>query len=432
MKLDRIEYPEAGVCLLTFSATAEELEAGAQAVYEEKRSTFTIKGFEKGEADRAQIEAVRGEHVFWYDAINNIMDADVPALLEAAVAEEHLSVEGEPNYDLVSVKKDEGFVATATLALTPVLTVGSYTGFTAKCSYPAVTEKEIDEVLQRRLLAGAELVPHKGPAVKGNTVHLTYVGVCEGKEFTGGSAEKMAIELGRGRMIPGFEEGILGHKEGDEFDINVTFPVNYQNRELAGKPAVFHAKLEDVCLKQIPAANADFAKKMDKSCSTIEEYRAVLRKNLESNRHASAMNHARNEIMAQLAANIEGPVAAMLIDRAGAQDLRQLQMQMQMQGISLEMYLKQTHKTMEEFNAEMRVTAEQHIRVQFGMKQIVEKEGLQMTEAELDEEIRQRALRVKKDPEEFAKGVSREGIRNRVEYQRGVEFVINHSTIVEE
>ena len=199
---------------MTFSATAEELEAASNAVYERTRASYTIKGFAKGEADRAQIEADRGEHTFWYDAINDLMDQDVPALYQAAMEEHGFHAVDEPAYDLVSVKKDEGFVATAITALQPELTLGQRTGFSAVCLTPAVTDKEIDGVLERRRAAAAQLVPHKGPAVKGNTVHIDYEGFIDGKAFAGGTAKDQALQLGSGRMIPVLRTASWATKQG--------------------------------------------------------------------------------------------------------------------------------------------------------------------------------------------------------------------------
>ena len=162
MKLVNVETPEKNVCKMTFSASAAELEEAAEAVYQRTRDTFTIKGFAKGQADRAQIEADRGEHVFWYDAINDLMDRDVPALYEKALAENDLQPVDEPSYDLVSVKKEDGFVATATVPLQPAFQLEKTTGFEVTCTIPATTDKEVDRVIERRRAGFAELVPHKG------------------------------------------------------------------------------------------------------------------------------------------------------------------------------------------------------------------------------------------------------------------------------
>ena len=315
MKLVSVETPEKSVCKMTFSASAEELEAASNAVYERTRATYTIKGFAKGEADRAQIEADRGEHTFWYDAINDLMDKDVPALYDAAMAEHGFHAVDEPVYDLVSVKKDEGFVATATTALQPELSLTQTTGFKTECVTPEVTDKEIDAVLERRRAMAAELVPHKGPAVKGNIVHIDYEGLLEGKPFNGGAAQNQTLQLGSGRMSPGFEEGILGHKGGEEFDIFVTFPARYHVKDLAGKPVVFKIKLHDVCVRQLPALNSDFAKKAA-NVDTMDEFRAQIRQQLHDNKHAAALNRAKDAILTQLAAAAEGELPSVLVESA--------------------------------------------------------------------------------------------------------------------
>lgn len=432
MKLVNIEYPETGVCKLTLSATAEELEAGAQAVYERTRGDYTIKGFEKGQADRAQIEADRGEHVFWYDAINDIMDRDVPAILEAATAEENLKAEGEPDYDLVSVKKDEGFVATAVLALAPEVTVTQYTGFTAKCVPAETTDKEVDGYIEHQRARKAELAPHKGPAVKGNIVHVNYTGLLDGKPFTAGQAENKAIELGRGQVpFAGLEEGIIGHKAGESFEVNARFAMNYPQKQLAGKPVVFQVELLDVCLRQLPALNSDLAKKLDPKCETMDDYRAAVRQRLEKQKHASAYNRARSELLNQLAAHTEGTFSSLLIDREYSSRLQQFQGMLQMQRIPMEAYLKQTRQTREEFTQRMRRGAENGLRINYAVRKVAELEKLLPTDEELDAEIAARAEKQKKTVEEYSAKLDREQMRGNMGYQRAVAFVIEHSTIEE-
>ncbi|MBQ7858795.1 MAG: trigger factor [Faecalibacterium sp.] len=431
MKLVKIEYPENGVCLLTLSATAEELEAGAQAVYERVRSEYTIKGFAKGEADRAQIEADRGEHAFWYEAINDVMDRDVPAILDEVVAAEKLSVEGEPSYDLISVKKDEGFVATAQIALTPVLTLTKYTGFTAQCTPAPTTDKEVENTIESRRQLHSELVPHKGPAVKGNTVKLSYTGYVDGEEFAGGKAENQSIELGRGRMIPGFEEAILGHKAGESFDINVTFPANYFNKELAGKPAVFKATLGDVCLRQIPVLGPELAKKLDASCETMDDYRALVRKQLEENKHNVAMSRARNVIMTQLADSMEGEISSVLIEREFANQMQQFQASLQMQRMTMDGFLKQTGRTREDVQDTLHRTADRTIRLGHALLAVAKAENLILDDEGLHAELALRAERVSKPVDEYIKTVNGEELRSTLARKAAMDFVIAHSTIEE-
>lgn len=430
MKLEKLEYPEKYVAKMTFSATPAELEEASQAVYERTRESYTVKGFEKGQADRAAIETERGEHVFWYDAINDVMDRDVAGLIEQAVKENGLTTMGDPSYDLVSVKKDEGFVATATVSLKPELVLGTYTGFSVKAQPSAVTEKEIDRQLERNQNANAELVSHKGPAVKGNIAVIDYKGTLDGEAFAGGEAKDQKLTLGQGRMIPGFEEGILGHKAGDEFDIDVTFPANYQAKQLAGKKAVFHIVLHDVCVRQLPALNADFAKKVGK-VDTMEAYRAAIREQMETGRRNSAMGHARTEILNLAGAAGEGELPSPLIEEEYNSQMQQLQFQLQMMRMSLAQYLQQVRQSKDEFFAKVREGAERSLRGRLTMELIAAKEGLVPTDEELDKELAERAERVKKPLDEYMKGVDKEKVRMAMARTRASNFVVEHSTIEE-
>ena len=429
MKLVSVETPEKSVCKMTFSATAEELEAASNAVYERTRATYTIKGFQKGEADRAQIEADRGEHTFWYDAINDLMDQDVPALYEAALKEHGFAPVDDPSYDLVSVKKDEGFVATATVALQPELKLTKTTGFTSQCVTPEVTDKEIDTVLERRRNYAAELVPHKGPAVKGNVVHMDFEGLLDGVPFEGGTAKDQSVQLGSGRMIPGFEDGILGHKAGDEFEINVTFPKNYHGKELAGKPAVFKIKLHDVCVRQLPALNSDFAKKMGKE--TMEEYRAFVKQQLFDGRHGGALNHAKDMILGQLADAAEGEIPSILVENAYQQQMQVIQQQLQMQRMSLTTYLSQIHETRESFTAKVRAAAEKNTRARMALLQIAQQENLLPTDEEIDKQLAERAEKTKKTLEEIKANTDIAALRRNEGIRKAADWVIDHSTIEE-
>ena len=430
MKLVSVETPEKSVCKMTFSASAEELEAASNAVYERTRATYTIKGFAKGEADRAQIEADRGEHTFWYDAINDLMDQDVPALYEAALKEHGFAPVDDPSYDLVSVKKDEGFVATATVALQPELKLTKTTGFTSQCVTPEVTDKEIDTVLERRRNAAAELVPHKGPAVKGNIVHIDYEGLLDGKPFQGGSAQNQPLQLGSGRMIPGFEDGILGHKGGEEFEINVTFPVRYHVKDLAGKPVVFKIKLIDVCVRQLPALNSDFAKKAG-NVDTMDEFRAQIRQQLHDNKHAAALNRAKDAILTQLASAAEGELPSVLVETAYQQEMERFQQQLQMQRLSLDRYLSQIHETRESFTAKVRAAAEKNTRARMALLQIAQQENLLPTDEEIDKQLAERAEKTKKTVEEIKAGTDVAALRRNEGIRKAADWVIEHSTIEE-
>ena len=297
-----------------------------------------------------------------------------------------------------------------------------------ECVTPAVTDKEIDAVLERRRNAAAELVPHKGPAVKGNIVHIDYEGLLDGKPFQGGTAKNQAVQLGSGRMIPGFEEGILGHKAGEEFEIFVTFPNRYHAKDLAGKPVVFKVKLIDVCVRQIPALNSDFAKKVA-NLDTMDQLRAQVRQQLHDGKHAAALNRAKDQILTQLADASEGELPSVLVETTYQQQMEQIQQQLQMQRLSLDRYLSQIHETRESFTAKVRSSAEKTSRVHMALLQIAQQENLLPTEEEIEKTLAERAERSKKTLDEVKANSNIPAMRRNEGIRKAADWVIEHSTI---
>lgn len=428
MKLVTVEYPQQNVCQLTLSASAQELETAAATVFERIGGTYKIKGFEKGEATREQIEAERGEHAFWYDAINDIMDAEVPALYEQTVKELDLNVVSDPTYDLVSVNKEEGFTATATFCLMPEFTLGDYTGISVSSTPTAVTEEQIQHYIQRKQRLNAVNVPHKGPAVKGNTVHVTYLGLIDGKPFQGGQAENMELTLGQNKMIPGFEEAIIGRKAGDAFDFEVTFPANYRAKELAGKPALFKAKLIDACAKELPALNRDFFMKLGE-VETAEEYHEVVRKQLEMLRYNNAKNQAKTRVLSKLVDLVEGELPEPMVTQAYTNELQNFQQSLQQQNMTKARYLTMLKKTEEEFLAQTRASAERGTRVNLGLLAIAMKENLVPTKEQVDAHLAERAEKTKKDLAELQANTNYALYAQNLARKAAADFVVSKADI---
>ena len=291
-------------------------------------------------------------------------------------------------------------------------------------------DKEIDAVLERRRNYAAELVPHKGPAVKGNIVHIDYEGLLDGKPFQGGSAQNQTLQLGSGRMIPGFEDGILGHKGGEEFEIHVTFPARYHVKDLAGKPVVFKIKLLDVCVRQLPALNSDFAKKVGK-VDTMEAFREQVRKQLHDGKHASALNRAKDQVLTQLASAAEGEIPSVLVESTYQQEMQNIQQQLQMQRMSLDRYLSQIHQTRENFTANVHAAAEKNTRARMALLQVAQNEGLVPTDEEITKNLQERADRTKKTLEEVKANANIPAMQRSEAIRRAADWVIEHSTIEE-
>ena len=228
----------------------------------------------------------------------------------------------------------------------------------------------------------------------------------------------------------GFEDGILGHKSGEEFEITVTFPANYHVKDLAGKPAVFKIKLIDVCVRQLPALNSDFAKKVGK-VDTMDAFRAQIRQQLYDGKHASALNRAKDQILTQLAKAAEGDLPSVLIETTYQQEMERVQQQLQMQRMSLDRYLSQIHQTRESFTSAVHAAAENNTRARMALLQIAQNENLLPTEEEITKTLQERADRMKKTLEEIKANTNVEAMRRNEGIRRAADYVIEHSTIEE-
>ena len=231
-------------------------------------------------------------------------------------------------------------------------------------------------------------------------------------------------------MIPGFEDGILGHKGGEEFEITVTFPANYHVKDLAGKPAVFKIKLLDVCVRQLPALNSDFAKKVGK-VDTMDAFRAQIKQQLYDGKHASALNRAKDQILTQLAKAAEGDLPSVLIETTYQQEMERVQQQLQMQRMSLDRYLSQIHQTRESFTSAVHAAAENNTRARMALLQVAQNENLLPTEDEITKTLQERADRMKKTLEEIKANTNVEAMRRNEGIRRAADYVIEHSTIEE-
>ena len=428
MKRTNVETPEQDVYRFTFTADAQELEAAVQAAYERTRSQIQIEGYAKGEADRAAIEAAQGESVFWYEAINDCMAAQAPALLEAAIAELHLYPVTQATYELAYASKEQGFGVTAMLVNRPALTVAQYTGFQAHCAPTPVREGDVEHFVQRRRMAMTRKLPQTGPAALGMCAVVDYEGFLDGVPFEGGKAQRQLLELGAGRMIPGFEEGILGHNPGESFTLPVTFPEKYPAAELAGKAVEFRMQLHELYKREVPALDDAFAQA--NGAENLAAYRVQVREKLEQMHLDNAMNRARTEIVRQLGAHSTGVLPDALTADAFTGVLEQFKQQLATVRKPLEQYLAETRQTREQLETQLRLAAEEQMRVHLSLLEIARLEGLEPTEAEVDAEIRAEAEKEGCAPEEFLVQVDRHTVRRGICAQRAADFVVNHSQIM--
>ena len=403
-----------------------EFEQALNKAYAKCRKDIMLPGFRKGKAPRKMVESMYGATVFYEDAVNEIF----PEIYTTAIVDQQLKAVGSPSVSNMDTPDEGGVVLTIETELYPEVTLGQYKGIEVPKREVKVEESEVDAELSRMAERNARIETVDRAAQMGDTVVIDFEGFEGGKPFQGGTAKNQAVQLGSGRMIPGFEEGILGHKAGEEFEIFVTFPNRYHAKDLAGKPVVFKIKLIDVCVRQIPALNSDFAKKVA-NLDTMDELRAQVKQQLHDGKHAGALNRAKDQILTQLADASEGELPSVLVETTYQQQMEQIQQQLQMQRLSLDRYLSQIHETRESFTAKVRSSAEKTARVHMALLQIAQQENLVPTEEDIDKALAARAERAKKTLEEIKEKSDIPAMRRNEGIRKAADWVIEHSTIEE-
>ena len=424
MNFIKCEKLEKSMAELQFSVDAEAFKAAVADVFKKEGRKYSVHGFRKGKAPRALIEKMYGADVFTYDAINELF----PEAFEAAVKEAGVEQVGRPEVTVDSADETNGVTLTVKVAVKPEVKVGSYNGLTVEKTVHTVSDEAVEAELKRVQERNARELTREGAAENGDIVDIDFEGFVDGVAFEGGKAEHYSLVLGSGSFIPGFEAQVVGHKAGEEFEIFVTFPNRYHAKDLAGKPVVFKVKLIDVCVRQIPALNSDFAKKVA-NLDTMDELRAQVKQQLHDGKHAGALNRAKDQILTQLADASEGELPSVLVETTYQQQMEQLQQPLQMQRLSLDRYQSQIHETRESFTAKVRSSAEKTARVHMALLQIAQQENLVPTEEDIDKALAARAERAKKTLEEIKEKSDIPAMRRNEGIRKAADWVIEHSTI---
>ncbi|MEG0304812.1 MAG: trigger factor, partial [Oscillospiraceae bacterium] len=294
---------------LQISVDAEAFNAAIAAAFKKESAKYNIPGFRKGKAPRHMIEKMYGADVFHYDAINALF----PDAYEAAVAAAGIEPVDRPDVEIVSADTQEGVVLKVVVTVKPVVKIGNYKGLKATKKIHTVEEDAIDAEISRMQERNARMITREGAAQNGDITNIDFDGYLDDVAFEGGKAEGFSLTLGSGQFIPGFEGQIVGHCVNEEFDVNVTFPEEYQAAELAGKPAVFKVKLNEIKAKELPVCDDEFAKDVSEF-DTIDELKASIRKGMEEEAEKSAALEVENDLIDQIVNTVEGEIPAVMYE----------------------------------------------------------------------------------------------------------------------
>ena len=425
MNLISCEKLEKSMVELQFSIDAETFKAAVNNAFKREGKKYAIPGFRKGKAPRHMIEKMYGSDIFHYDAVNDLF----PEAYEAAVKEAKIDVVGRPDPEVVSMSEADGVVLKVKVAVKPEVELGEYAGLTVTKEAKNVNEADVDAEVKRMQDRNGRLLTREGAAENGDTVDIDFEGFVDGKAFEGGKAEHYSLVLGSGSFIPGFEDQVVGHSAGEEFDVNVKFPEEYGAAELAGKDATFKIKLHEVKYKELPALDDDFAKDVSEY-DTLDELKDSIRNNIKTNLDKQAEQKVENDLMDQVITNMKADIPDAMVDSRIDELVQDFEYRISQQGLKLADYLKYMGQTMEQFRASFMPQAEKQVKMRLAMEAIVAKEGITASDEEFEEEVKRIADAYKMEADKVKSIVDAAAVKADLAINKAIDFVKEKANVV--
>ena len=423
MTVKSCEKLEKSRVALTIETSAEEFEAAVNKAYLKMRGKINVPGFRVGKAPRKIIEKMYGAEVFYEEAVNIIL----PDAYEAAVKEQELEVVGYPQVELESCTKD-GVVFKCTVAVYPEVKLGQYKGLEAPKAGVKVVAADVNARLKEMADRNSRLVSVERAVKKGDTADIDFEGFDNGVAFDGGKGENFDLEIGSGSFVPGFEDQLIGMKAGEEKDIDITFPENY-TPELAGKPVVFHVKVNEVKEKQVPAIDDEFAKDVSEF-DTLKDLKADIKKKLTAERTESAQRAFEDVLMAKVAEGIEADIPEEMVELQAERMMEQFKQQLASQGIPFDQYLKMTNTAEADFRKQAQGPAADQVKMDLAVEAIIKAEGLEASDEDVESEMKSVAEKYGMDLDTVKKYLRPEDVKEQVIREKVVKLVADSAVAV--
>lgn len=389
----------------TMDFTAEEFEAAVVKAYQASKDQFMIDGFRKGKAPRSIIEKHYGEGIFFEDAINNLFQESYPG----AVRELELEVIDSPAAEFSEIGKGKPLTITITVPVYPIIEVKDYLGVEVEQEEVKVKAEDVDKEIEALQKRNARMVLAERPVREGDTVILDYAGFVGEEQFEGGTAERQELKIGSGMFIPGFEEQLVGVNAGEKKDVVVTFPEEYHADSLAGKEAVFHCEIHEIKEEQLPELDDEFAKDVSEY-DTLDELKKATEERLQKYADSQALNAAKDAIIEKVYEANKTDVPRVMVEDEIDRMVQELDQQLRYQGLSLEQYLQFMEKEMAAFREELREEATKKVVTRLVLMSIVEAEKVEVSEEELESELKDMAAVYNTDVEQVRQMIGVENI----------------------
>ena len=408
-----------------FKASAEEFEQAVQAAYLKKKKNINVPGFRKGKAPRKIIEAEYGEGVFYEDAVNGMYQKSVAEVID----ELKLEVVDMPNIEVTEVSKENGVSFKATFTTKPEVEIKDYKGIKVNKTVKTVTDEDVANELKRYQEKDARIIDVTDrPLQKGDTAVFDFEGFVDGEAFEGGKAEGFVLELGSGQFIPGFEDQIVGHNAGEEFDIDVTFPDEYQVEELKGAPAVFKIKLNEIQYKEVPALDDDLVKDSTEF-DTVDEYKADIRKSMEEAAEKAAENEVEGKLFDAVVEKMQAEVPQVMYDNRINEMLQELSQRLAPQGITLQQYFQYTGQSLDDAKKMYEEQAKKQVDLRLALEKIAEIENIEPTADEIDAEYKRIAEAYNIEIDQVKAVLPEDGVKLDVAVSKAVDLIKDSAVI---
>ena len=418
----QIEKLENSMAKLTIEADSAAFDQAMTKAYNKNKGSLSIPGFRKGKVPQAMIEKMYGPSIFYEDAANFI----IPDAYEEAYEGCGLEITSRPEIDIVQIEKGKSFIFTATVAIKPEVTLGEYKGVSVPKADTEPTEEDISAEIEKEREAQSRMVAVEDrPAEDGDTVTIDFEGFIDDEAFEGGKSENYPLTLGSHSFIDGFEEQVVGMQIGEEKDIEVTFPEEYHQKELAGKPAVFKVKLSEIKKKELPEVDDEFAQEVSEF-DTLEEYKADLKKTVKERKEAKAKADKEDAVIEKLIEDAQMDMPEPMVNDQVETMINEMSSRMQQQGLTLEQYLQFTGMDMDTLKEQTKPQAVKRLKSRLVLEAVAEAEHLEVTEERYDEELQNMASSYQMEFDKLKELIGeneRKQIENDIKVQMAVDLV---------
>jgi trigger factor len=426
----KVENLENSMAKITIEVSAEDFEAAMVKSYHKNKGKISIQGFRKGKAPRKMIEKLYGPEIFYEDAANFA----IPEAYEAAAKECGLEIVSRPEIDVEDIGKDKPFVFTATVAVKPEVELGDYKGIEVEKQEVKVLAADVNAEIDRVREQNSRIMTVEDREIqKDDIAVIDFEGFVDGEPFEGGKGTDYSLTIGSHSFIDTFEDQLIGKKTGDKVDVNVTFPEEYHEASLKGKPALFKVEIKEVKVKELPKLDDEFASEVSEF-DTLKEYKASVKKTLTDRRKAQVKTEKENKVLLKVVENAKVDLPAPMVDEQVSQMVNEFASRLQQQGLSIEQYMQMTGMQPQALMDQMRPEAETRIKTRLVLEAVADAEEIKATDKDIDKELEKMAemYRMEADKlKEMVGDAEKEQISKDVAVQKAVDLLVKEAVEVE-